>query len=197
MMGKVQERKAKLHDRLIDVAEAQIIEGGLSTVKARDLARKAECALGAIYNVFDDINDLLMAVNGRTFHKLGEAVSAAVKDAHDEGPNDQLIAMSKAYLGFAAENTHLWRALFDLEMSSESKVPEWYLAELAQLFTHIAHPLARLFPDLPRDELDLMVRALFSSVHGIVLLGLEKRISGVPRPQIEHMIAQVLSQIGK
>jgi signal-transduction protein with cAMP-binding, CBS, and nucleotidyltransferase domain len=76
-------------------------------------------------------------------------------------------------------------------------VPEWYLAELAQLFAHIGRPLALLFPELPRDELDLMVRALFSSVHGIVLLGLEKRISGVPRPQIEHMLGQVLSQIGK
>ncbi|MFT6024223.1 MAG: AcrR family transcriptional regulator [Ascidiaceihabitans sp.] len=196
-MGKVQDRKAKLRDRLIDAAEAQIVDGGLNTVKARDMARKAECALGAIYNVFDDINDLVMAVNGRTFHKLGEVVSVAVENARDETPNDQLIAMSKAYLGFAAENTYLWRALFDLEMSSESKVPEWYLAELAQLFAHIGRPLALLFPELPRDELDLMVRALFSSVHGIVLLGLEKRISGVPRPQIEHMLGQVLSQIGK
>lgn len=196
-MGKVQERKAKLRDRLIDVAEAQIIEGGLGTVKARDLARKAECALGAIYNVFADIDDLVMAVNGRTFHKLGESVTAAVEVARDEGPNDQLIAMSKAYLGFAADNTYLWRALFDLEMSMDSKVPDWYLAELAQLFAHIGRPLARLYPDMPADELDLMVRALFSSVHGIVLLGLERRISGVPRPQIEHMIGQVLSQIGK
>jgi AcrR family transcriptional regulator len=196
-MGTVQDRKAKLRDRLIDAAEAQIVDGGLNTVKARDMARKAECALGAIYNVFDDINDLVMAVNGRTFHKLGEVVSVAVENARDETPNDQLIAMSKAYLGFAAENTYLWRALFDLEMSSESKVPEWYLAELAQLFAHIGRPLALLFPELPRDELDLMVRALFSSVHGIVLLGLEKRISGVPRPQIEHMLGQVLSQIGK
>ncbi len=196
-MGKVQDRKAKLRDRLIDAAEAQIVDGGLNTVKARDMARKAECALGAIYNVFADINDLVMAVNGRTFHKLGEVVSVAVENARDETPNDQLIAMSKAYLGFAAENTYLWRALFDLELSSESKVPEWYLAELAQLFAHIGRPLALLFPELPRDELDLMVRALFSSVHGIVLLGLEKRISGVPRPQIEHMLGQVLSQIGK
>jgi AcrR family transcriptional regulator len=196
-MGKVQDRKAKLRDRLIDAAEAQIVDGGLNTVKARDMARKAECALGAIYNVFADINDLVMAVNGRTFHKLGEVVSVAVENARDETPNDQLIAMSKAYLGFAAENTYLWRALFDLELSSESKVPEWYLAELAQLFAHIGRPWALLFPELPRDELDLMVRALFSSVHGIVLLGLEKRISGVPRPQIEHMLGQVLSQIGK
>lgn len=196
-MGKVQERKAKLRERLIDVAEAQIILGGLGTIKARDLARKAECALGAIYNVFDDIDDLVMAVNGRTFHKLGVEVTGAVEASKDDSPNDQLIAMSKAYLGFAAENTFLWRALFDLEMSSDSKVPEWYLAELAQLFAHIGRPVARLFPSMPANELDMMVRALFSSIHGIVWLGLEKRISGVPRPQIEHMIGQVLSQIGR
>jgi len=42
-----------------------------------------------------------------------------------------------------------------------------------------------------------MVRALFSSVHGIVLLGLENRISGVPRERIEDMISQVLTQITK
>jgi hypothetical protein len=41
-----------------------------------------------------------------------------------------------------------------------------------------------------------MVRALFSAVHGIVLLGLEQRISGVPPERIEQMIAQVLEQIG-
>lgn len=196
MAGKVQERKAKLRETLIEVAEAQIVSGGLASVKARDIARQAGCALGAIYNVFDDINALVMAVNGRTFHKLGERVTAAVADAKDASPNEQLIAMSKAYLGFAVDNTHLWRALFDLDMSVESQVPDWYLAELGQLFAHIAVPLSRIFPDLPDAELDLMVRALFSSVHGIVLLGLQNRISAVPQDQIEMMIAQVLNQIG-
>ena len=38
----------------------------------------------------------------------------------------------------------------------------------------------------------LMTRALISSIHGIVLLGLENRISGVPRDQIRNMIALIL-----
>jgi hypothetical protein len=33
-------------------------------------------------------------------------------------------------------------------------------------------------------------------VHGIVLLGLQNRISGVPFDHIEQMIAQVLGQVG-
>lgn len=196
MSEKIRQRQARLREKLIEATQNQIIQGGLASVKARDLAAEAGCALGAIYNVFDDINALVMAVNGQTFHKIGVTVSNAVERARDQSPNDQLIEMSFAYLEFAAQNTNLWRALFDLKMPADGPVPQWYLEELSQLFAHIAAPLAKIFPDLNERELDLMTRALFSSVHGIVLLGLENRISGVPYENIKTMIAQVLSQIG-
>lgn len=195
METKAQIRKSALAKKLVEAAENQIIEAGLHSIKARDLAREAGCAVGAIYNVFDDLNALVMAVNGRTFHKIGMAVSGSLEGAEGIGPNDRLILMSNAYLQFAAENTHLWRALFDLDMSVDGPVPEWYLQALGGLFANIAKPLAEIFPDYDRQELDLMTRALFSSVHGIVLLGLEKRISGVPYDKIQTMISLVLKQI--
>ncbi|MEI6097463.1 MAG: hypothetical protein WCS20_04005 [Alphaproteobacteria bacterium] len=40
-----------------------------------------------------------------------------------------------------------------------------------------------------------MVRALFSSIHGIVLLGLQNRICGVPRAQIDTMIEQIMLRL--
>ncbi|AXI41204.1 TetR/AcrR family transcriptional regulator [Sulfitobacter sp. SK011] len=196
MAGKVEARKALLREALIDAAEAQIRLGGLSTLKARPLAQAAGCALGAIYNIFDDLDALVMAVNARTFRRLGAFVSARVTEAADQSPNTQLVIMSHAYLHFAADHTFLWRALFDLEMSVDGTVPEWYLLELRAVFGLIAAPLAQLFPDMKRDELDLMVRALFSAVHGIVLLGLERRISAVPQDQIETMLSQILREIG-
>ncbi|MGJ8616182.1 MAG: TetR/AcrR family transcriptional regulator [Sulfitobacter sp.] len=196
MAGKVEARKALLRAALIDAAEAQIKAGGLSTLKARPLAQAAGCSLGAIYNIFEDLDALVMAVNARTFRRLGAFVSERVTEVKDQSPNTQLVIMSHAYLHFAADHTFLWRALFDLEMSVDGKVPDWYLEELRAVFDLIAAPLARLFPDMKQDALDLMVRALFSSVHGIVLLGLERRISAVPQDQIETMLAQVLQEIG-
>ncbi len=196
MAGKVEARKALLREALIDAAEAQIKAGGLSTLKARLLAQAAGCSVGAIYNIFEDLDALVMAVNARTFRVLGAFVSTQVEGAADQSPNTQLVVMSHAYLHFAAEHTYLWRALFDLEMSVDGKVPDWYLLELRAVFGLIASPLAQLFPDMKRDALDLMVRALFSSVHGIVLLGLERRISAVPQDQIEMMLSQVLHEIG-
>lgn len=196
MAGKVAERKAALRAKLIDLAEEQIAAEGLSSLRARELAKQAGCATGAIYTHFADLDALVLEVNGRTFRRLGAAVAASVRDQQGD-PVRRLITMSHAYLHFAADQPMLWRALFDVQMSAEGPVPQWYMDALGNLFSHIAEPLAEVFPEMDARALDLMTRGLFSSVHGIVLLGLEQRISGVPLPQIEEMIAQILSRVGQ
>jgi AcrR family transcriptional regulator len=196
-MSNVEKRRADLREMLIDLAEAQIATGGIDSLKARDLALKAGCALGAIYNVFADMTDLIMAVNGRTFARIGKQVGGAITGHEAETPDRHLILLAHAYLDFAAENHPQWRALFDLKLPDDDRGPEWYRIELNALFSNIALPVAQLFPELSGRDLELMVRALFSSVHGMVLLGLENRISGVPRQNIQSMLTAVLSRIAK
>ena len=191
MAQATEQRRDDLRKRLIDLAEARIAVSGLPAVRARDLAREAGCSVGAIYNVFTDLNGLIMAVNGRTFRRLGAHVSAALEGT-DAGPQQRLVIMGHAYLGFAAANTRVWRALFDLQMSTDMDVPDWYLKELRDVFALIAAPLRDLFPDWDTSRIDLMTRALFSSVHGIVLLGLERRISGVEAHRMGDMIRFVI-----
>ena len=188
-------RREDLRTRLIDLAEAQIAASGAAALKARDLAAQAGCAVGAIYNVVDDMTALVMQVNVRTFARLGAMAVAALAAAKDAPPRDQMIALGHAYLHFAAENLPLWRALFDVA-GQGARVPDWYRTALAELFTQISPPIAALFPALDRPALDHMVRALFSSVHGIVLLGLNNRTPAAPLVEIEVMIAMVLREIG-
>lgn len=197
MAGKVAARKAALREKLIDLAEVQIEAEGLASLRARELARQADCAVGAIYTHFDDLYTLILGVNGRTFARLGQAVGKTVENGKNAAPHERLIAMSHAYLEFAREHPKLWRALFDVEMRSDGPVPEWYADAMAQLFAYITAPLTEIFPDFDEDRLDLMTRTLFSSVHGIVLLGLENRISGVPGEQLQTMIRLLLEQVGE
>ncbi len=197
MVKKSTQRRKALRDRLVDAAEAQIAQGGIGAIKARDLARIAGCSVGAIYNVFDDLAALVLEVNGRTFRALGQQVAASQEGMEGCAPVDCLTRMSHAYLDFAVANTRLWQALFDVEMSTEMDVPVWYLEELARLFAHIRAPLARRWPERSDSDLELLTRGLFSSVHGIVLLGLQNRISGVPRDKIAAMITTVLQEVCK
>ncbi|SEQ00623.1 DNA-binding transcriptional regulator, AcrR family [Loktanella sp. DSM 29012] len=193
MTTKTEQRRADLRDRLIASAERTITTEGLHALKARALAQDAGCAVGAIYTVFDDLDQLVLTVNARTFRRLGQFVQD--RTAVDGTPQDRLVSMGTAYLHFAAANQPGWRALFDLSMTADSPVPDWYLAELGALFAKIAAPLRDLFPDWSDARIDLMTRALFSSVHGMVLLGLERRISAVPMDHIERMIAVLLRNV--
>ncbi|MEM9426979.1 MAG: TetR/AcrR family transcriptional regulator [Pseudomonadota bacterium] len=192
MARDTKKRRAELRERLIDIAEAQIRDQGSASLRARSLAEEAGCAVGAMYNVFTDMPGLQLAVNGRTFARLGKRVTRAVAEHAHEPPEERLIIMAKSYLSFAADDPNLWRALFEVEMTADSEVPEWYLNDLGQLFAIIAGPLSEIDPAATRDEIDLRTRALFSSVHGIVLLGLERRISGVPIARMEAMIEFLL-----
>jgi AcrR family transcriptional regulator len=111
------DRRAALRDTLIDLARDRIAEDGLRALKARDLATSAKCSVGAIYNVFGDLNELSMAVNGETFKALGAHVLAGLAPHADAPAVDRLIAMSESYLDFASENPRLWRALFDISLT--------------------------------------------------------------------------------
>ena len=135
-------RREDLRERLLDIAEGEIRENGLASLRARALADQAGCAVGAIYNVFEDMTGLVLAVNGRTFRKMGAFVSDTIKAHPDASPTENLIIIAKAYLAFASDNPNLWRALFEVEMSTEGSVPAWYLDELGRLFSIISSPIS-------------------------------------------------------
>lgn len=190
MPTKAQDRRAALRETLIEIAERQIINGGLSSLRARDLAKEAGCALGAIYNAVGDLNELALAVNARTFHRLGAFVAGNTPT--DLAPIDRLVAMAWAYHRFAAENHNAWRALFDIERPAGEAAPDWYLAEMQKLFSLIHGPLSEIDPDQSPEERQLLTQALFSSVHGIILLALDEASAGVPAAQTDRMIDLLL-----
>lgn len=178
-MADVQARRERLREKLVEAADAAIAEGGVTAVKARALAEAAGCAVGAIYNVFPDIDALLLAVNLRTLEALDARMGAAAPAGGDD-PAGQLQALGAAYLGYAYEERRRWRALFEHRVPEGYAVPDWYGAQLDRVFGHLVSPLARLFPDRPRAEVLEMAHALFAGVHGIVMLGVDGKLGAVP-----------------
>src|ERR1051325_304184 len=174
-------RRRKLRDALIHAAERTIEREGLRGMKARELAYKVGCAVGAIYNVFTDLDDLIFAVNALTLEQLGKTVPAAGGDNADPQADaiKTLVHLGLAYTDYAAANTRRWRALFDHRLPDSKEVPTWYMANLARLFVYIEEPLRKLAPALLPTRRALLARSLFSAVHGIVLVGLEEKLQSI------------------
>src|SRR5262245_49994610 len=114
------QRRARLRDTLVGAAERTITQHGLGSLRARALAEEAGCAVGAIYNVVEDLDDLVLLVNARTLAALERDLVAADRAGEPaEGPNAaiaRLVRMALAYLDFAAAQTPRWRTLFEHRM---------------------------------------------------------------------------------
>lgn len=194
-------RKRDLKTALIAAAERTVAAHGLAGLKARDLAAEAGCAVGAIYNVVDDLDDLALAVHARTLAALEKALNAAAGAEPDRtlaGPEravERLIHMAHAYLDFAAANTVRWRALFEHRRPVGKQMPEWYLGVQTRLFGYIEQPLRDLRPGMPPEQLALLARSLFSAVHGIITLGLDEKLGAVPLDTLRTQTALVVSAI--
>ena len=194
-------RRAALRQRLIELAEAAISEKGLAALRARDLARRAGCAVGSIYTAFDDLDELILRVGARTLDRLDAALQAALDadaaagDRSMRSAEEGLVRLAVAYLDFAAANPACWRALFEHRMLDGRPVPEWFAEQLRRLFAHLDRPLARLFPDLAVGARRVLARALFSAVHGIVALGLEEKLGPITIGELRRQLAATIGAI--
>ena len=195
-------RRKLLQDKLIRAAEHAIAEGGLSALKARDLARQAGCAVGAIYTAFPDLDGLILAVNLRTLALFEAAIARSSDDAGTQAVTDaetavnDLVRLALAYLAFAQAHGPRWRALFQHRMAN-GPVPDWYRTEQGRLFRYIELPLALLCPGLTGAERTLRARSLFSSTHGLVSLGLDEKLMALPPATLARELEVVVRAIGQ
>lgn len=192
-MGKREEKRSALKDSLIAAARARVEAGGLKDLSARTVTQDAGCALGSLYTVFDDLDDLIIHMNSKTLFELGEAIAAASEGVSGAVPT--LKALALGYIHFASENYSLWLALFEYAGLSGIEIPEWHQNEQEVLVRHIIEPVKKLNPSMENEELLMRVRALFSAVHGIVSISLQDRFIGVPKDQLENEIIKFIDQM--
>jgi AcrR family transcriptional regulator len=191
-MSKALERRTKSRESLIEAAEKAIAEKGLAGLKTRELAREIGVANGAVYNLVEDVDELILKVGSRTLARLDRALT----EAEEKGaarPAERLVRIAVAYCDFAAKNLELWRALFEHRMERGKQIPDWVVSEQMALFRHIYTPLAELFPKRSPAALGVTARSLFSAVHGMVALGLEQKLIAVPIAALRQEIATVVT----
>jgi len=185
----------------VAAAERAIAREGLAGLRARALAEEVGCAVGAIYNVVTDLNDLVLMANAETLGALKCALdkAAGTNKTVDglDGAIARLVQMALAYLDFAAANTLRWRALFDHHMPQGQQVPDWYLKQQQRLFDDVEALLVALHRQGSDRHRALLARSLFSAVHGLVVLGLEEKLQPIPLPVLRDQIRFVVTAIGR
>jgi AcrR family transcriptional regulator len=187
-------RHQGLHDQLLAAAERTIAAEGLPALRARALAESVGCSVGAIYNIFPDLDALILAVNGRTLGAIDQVMRGVVPDPD---PALQMVHLAEAYLDYAATQRRRWMALFSHRMSDNRTAPAWYGELRDAAFSHIEGPLAVLRPDLPAEDRALLARTLFTAVHGMVVLGLDEKLAAMKLPVLGDQVRIVVKAMAR
>src|SRR5687768_4798170 len=199
-MSKTAERRQNLREALLGAGEATISRHGLAALKARSLAQEVGCALGAIYNVFPDLDALIYEINARTLAMFAERVRA-LSDAGDVAAQAdpavaRLVRLAEAYLDFAASHGPRWRALFEHRVGGLRQVPQWYIDAQVPLFMLVEEPLREIRPDFDASQRALLARNVFAAVHGVVAFGLDEKLAAMPASVLRDQLRQIVTALG-
>jgi AcrR family transcriptional regulator len=199
--GGTAERHDQLREALLRAVERTVAAEGYQALRARSLAHEVGCAVGAIYNVFPDLDALVLAAKARALDALDGELANAVRRVDETAGADttgeaialrKLLTLAETYLAFATDRLQIWRMLFEYRIAPTAEVPAWYQARLADLFAHLDAPLRAIVPDLPMEKRASLGRALFFAVHGVIALGLEDKLDKTSRAAIAGQAATLV-----
>ena len=139
-------RRDDLRQRLVAAAEAAVAQHGLESLKARTLAAAAGCSVGAIYDVFADLDGLVLAVNGRTLDAIdaalrerGDGAGAAIRRSGMARLADRLPRLRRP-----ARGGRWRRAVRAPHAGRAGRCRTWYAARQVAAFSRIEAPLAAI-----------------------------------------------------
>ncbi|KLN62512.1 hypothetical protein WH96_03230 [Kiloniella spongiae] len=181
MARRVDHSPDELKVMILDAAEDLVMAGGVSELSARKIAQKIGYAPGTIYNVYTNIDELILILNGKTLERLYDHLSMVRLDGEADigSANENLEKLLIGYLAFIDENRSLWRLLFDHVPSSEDDLPEWYNQRVLKLLSVIDQVLLPLLSGRGAEERRDVSATLWASLHGIISLADKKKLDVV------------------
>lgn len=184
--GAAAQRRARLRATLIDAAYELVTTEGLASVQARRVAQMAGCSVGAIYNVFPDLDELILRANARTLAALGASAREAVAGlAANADVADRVGRLAASYASFAFAHETGWRSLFDYRLTFRKPYPDWYRAAQSDALA----VLYGLFEGMENERRVALVETLWAAVHGVVSTGLDRRLRETSRADVEAGVA--------
>lgn len=171
---------------LILVAARDIIEAdGLAGLSAREIARRIGYSPGTIYNMYQNLDDVILRVEAGVLDALEARLASVMQTL--SGP-DALPELAQAYLAFTHEQPRLWNLLFEHHLPTDAPLPDWYQEKLERLLRRVEEALAPLFPAGRHAERQRAARVLWAGVHGITSLSTADKLSIVTTEAASRLI---------
>lgn len=192
-MGRRNEHsREELRDLALRAAAEIVDSSGAAALSMREVARRIGYTVGALYIVFENLDDLIVGLNERTVAELRAALEKIRGRANQ--PAQTLRLLVAAYLGFALLHTARWRLVFEHRLPEGQKAPPSYAGHTAAIFGLVSRHLREagaVHGDASADEL---ATALWSGAHGICMLAVTGKLQVVTQASVQRLLDVLLDR---
>ena len=154
--------RQELRDMIITEGHRQMTANGYASFSARKVAKRIGYSIGTIYNIFGTLDDLVLAINGRTLDLWREYLEARL-DNLEQGRLQQAV---EAYFEFAVLHRNAWNAVYDFHLPENEEPPEDYVEKVVAIKNVVVEEIAAALPAGRREEAVSLSYSLLAIVHG-------------------------------
>lgn len=181
----------QLRQLILDAAAAIIEANGLAGLSAREIARRIGYSPGTIYNMFENLDDVVLNVEGRVLDALDERLAAELAKGGDQ--TTLVMRLAQAYLSFTHERPKLWNLLFEHYMPGGTDTPPWYQEKLERLMSRVETAVAPIYPPDAVLERQRAARVLWAGVHGITSLSTANKLANVTTEAAALLVGDLIN----
>lgn len=183
--------RERLRADILAIAINTISHEGLAALQARPIAVEAQCSVGTIYNIFGDLDGLIIAANSDTLALMDAELRRTYEKTQSLPAPARLTELALAYMRFAYANRLRWSAIFEHRLPAGKDLPEDYDTSRAQLLALLAQAIGG---GTMKPEVRLRAaRALFAATHGIITLALSNKLSPFDPAAVEADIKFIVT----
>ncbi|QSP94181.1 TetR/AcrR family transcriptional regulator [Marinobacter salinisoli] len=157
----------------------------------RKLAKMVGYSPGTLINLFGSYSRLILAANARTLDIIARQLVDVMN--HTESAEEKLHRFAQAYLSFAMQCPHQWRALFEHHMEEGEELPQWQWSRIERLFEMIEQCLYELNEGSLEADRHEASRVIWAAVHGICALSIDDKLFAQTSVGGDSMINSLLT----
>ncbi len=179
----------ELRQLILEAAHRIIATGGFSELSAREIAREIGYAPGTLYNLFRNLDEILLRVETEIFGRLDKALSVEMEGRKGI---DAVRRFAVAYAAFAYEHTKLWHLIQEHHLAVVQAGPDWYLEKVYAPAIRLEVVLAKLSGIQDVEQAARTARIIWSAVHGIIQVAMTAKFGALPQSTTVAMIENLV-----
>lgn len=179
----------QLRTLIVDAARRIVETNGIAKLSAREIARAIGYAPGTLYNMFENLDEILLRVELQVLEELDKELERALNGASG---SSAILRYATTYASFAHARSHLWRLLNEHQPTDPSNLPQWYVAAIQAPIVRLEGPLSTALDANDQVALRRAARTLWRMIHGMTMLTTSSKLGPSEGSEAEAQIKELV-----